>query len=462
MSLTNLNRRSFLISASVPLVAQTRAAAPRPNIVLVIADQLASWMVGCYGNQEIRTPNIDRIAAAGTRFANSFVCTPAGSPSRATLFTGRVPGQHGINDDLTPTPKTNPEQGQAAPPAAFAQEVMLFDVLSQAGYRCGYSGKWHLGEDPKPGHGLSYTYTLDGGGSPNKDPVMHLNGSRQQEQGYIADLITARGCEFLNQQSAATPFSLTVAYANPHSVSAGPPKKFLEMYQDSRFESFRVQPPAANSSREPEFVNDALGSMRKCAAAITALDAQIPVLQGKLLEKGFFENTIFIFTSDTGFLLGRHGLWGAGHASNPVNMYEESIKVPMIWQWPGRIPVHAARPEMISHYDFLPALCDAAGVKAPAGRNLCGRSYLPLVTNRPLPRKQPWQELVFGQLRYAHMVRDNYFKLVLRRDGAGPNELFDVRKDPLERVNLYEDPGFVTVRDKLAKVLSAWREKYSS
>jgi arylsulfatase A-like enzyme len=133
----------------------------------------------------------------------------------------------------------------------------------------------------------------------------------------------------------------------------------------------------------------------------------------------------------------------------------------MIWSWPGRVPVQAVRPELVSFYDFLPTVCDAAGLQPPAGRNLCGRSYLPLATNRPLPKKQPWRDLVFGQFRNTEMARDNYFKLILRDEGQGDNELYDIRRDPREMKNLYDDPGVSTVRDRLAAQLAQWRRKYA-
>jgi len=455
----NWTRRSFFASAAAPLLAQRSAPGPRPNIVLVLADDLGAWMLGCYGNQEIRTPNIDRIAAGGTRFINSFCCTPICSASRATLFTGRTPRQHGIQDFLTATPGTNPIQGQQAPPASFASEVMISDLLAGAGYRCGYVGKWHMGNDEKPGHGYSYTATV--GARSYQDPALSVNGSSVNEKGYLADVLTRHACSFIDQQQKGTPFFLTVGHLNPHVPYDGHPQKYYDMYKGSKFDSFGIQPAAATALREKEYLEDPVPHIRRCAAAVTALDDQIPVLQKKLIEKGHFENTIFIFTSDNGFLLGRHGLWSKGHASNPINMYDEVVGVPMIWQWPGRVPTHAARPELISFYDFLPTVCEATGVQAPAGRNRCGRSYLPLVTNRPLPRKEPWRDLVFGEFRYTDMVRDNYYKLVLRNEGQGPNELYDVRKDPRERVNQYENAGFVTVRDGLAKQSVAWRQKYA-
>ena len=137
-------------AAGLPLLAQKSAPSKPPNVVLVISDDLAAWMVGCYGSKEIRTPNIDRLAAGGMRFTNAYVATPICSPSRATLFTGRTPMQHGIEDFLDERPIANPPQGQFAPPPSFTKEIMLSDVLAERGYRCGYSGKWHMGDDRTP------------------------------------------------------------------------------------------------------------------------------------------------------------------------------------------------------------------------------------------------------------------------------------------------------------------------
>lgn len=454
-----LTRRRMAGCMAAPFLLQRRVSAPRPNIVLVLADDLAAWMTGCYGNREIRTPNIDRLADAGTRMLHSFVCTPVCSPSRATLFTGRTPRQHGIHDFLTEKPVSDPPQGQAAPPPSFGREVMISDLLAAAGYRCGYVGKWHMGADEKPGHGFRFTATIRG--RRYQDPELAVNGSAVMEKGYLAEVLTKYALDFIDQQEKNNPFFLTVAHLNPHTPYDGHPQRYYDMYRDARFETFGIQPAAPNALREKEYLDDPVPHIRRCAASVTALDEQVGALQRKLLARGLFENTIFIFTSDNGFLLGRHGLWSKGHASHPINMFEEVMQVPMIWSWPGRIPVQAVRPELVSFYDFLPTVCEAAGVEAPKDRNLCGRSYLPLLLNRPLPRKHPWPDLVFGQFRYTEMARDKYFKLVVREPGTGPGELYDIRKDPRERVNLYEDPGYSTIRARLEKRLAEWREKYS-
>jgi arylsulfatase A-like enzyme len=457
----SITRRSFLAASAAPLVAQRSSAAPPPNIVLILADDLAAWMLGCYGNKEIRTPNIDLLARTGTRFINNFVCTPVCSASRATLFTGRVPRQHGIHDFLTPKPIDQPPQGQAAPPPSFKDEVMISDLLSARGYTCGYVGKWHMGEDQKPPNHFSFTYTMTGGSRSYENPTMFLNGQQVEEKGYLTDLMTQRALGFLDQQSAAKPFFLTLGYLNPHTPYSGHPQKYYDMYAGTKFDTLGWEPPAPNALREKEMLKDIVGNIRRCAASVTALDDQIPLLLRKLREKNLRDNTIVIFTGDNGYLLGRHGLWSKGLASDPINMYEEVMQTPMIWSWPGRVPVEGARPELVSFYDLLPSVCDATDTPLPANRDLCGRSYLPMALNKPLARDEQWRNVVFGHFRNTEMARDLRYKLVLRNNGEGPNESYDLRVDPRENVNQYSNPQFITVRDRLTKELEAWRRKYA-
>lgn len=459
-------RRSFLATtAAAPLAAQKKQkkGAPdvgaRPNILLILADDLPAWALGCYGNQEIKTPNIDRLARAGTRFKNHFVCTPICSASRATLFTGRLPRQHGIHDFLTPNPVESPAQGQKEPPASFARETMLSDLLSGQGYQCGYVGKWHMGNDTSPGHGFRYSYTMSGGSRSYTDPEMYLNGQKVQETGYLTELMTKRANEFLDQQKAGAPFFLSIGYLNPHTPYAGHPQKYYDMYQNTRFDTIGWEPPASNALREKELLKDIIGNNRRHAASVSALDDQIPVLLKKLTEKGLRDNTLIIVTGDNGFLLGRHGLWSKGHASDPINMYEEVMQVPMIWNWLGKVPPEAVRPELISFYDFLPTVCEAAGVTPPADRNLAGRSYLPIVTGKP--PAEPWKNLVYGHFRYAEMARDPRYKVVLRNEGQGPNELFDLAVDPNEKANRFEDDTYLLVRQRLTREIEAWRKRAS-
>jgi arylsulfatase A-like enzyme len=457
-----LTRRHFLLSGATTAFAQKkRRPVTRPNILLIVADDLASWMLGCYGNKEIRTPNIDLLARSGTRFVNNFVCTPICSASRATLFTGRVPRQHGIHDFLTARPIDDPPQGQLATPPSFGNELMISDILAGQGYNCGYVGKWHMGDDQKPQHGFRFWYTMRGGSSPYQNPRMSWNGEIIEEQGYLADLMTRRAVQFLEQQKPDQPFFLVASYFNPHTPYEGHPQKYYDMYAKTAFETVGWEPPAANALREKNYLKDIVGNLRKAAASVTALDDQIPALTSVLDQKGMRDNTLIVFTGDNGYLLGRHGLWSKGLASDPINMYEEVMQTPMIWNWPGKVPVEGARPELVSFYDVLPSLCEVARVATPTDRTLCGRSYVAMATNKPLPKKEPWENLVFGHFRNTEMARDFRYKLVVRDGGESPGGLYDVRADPRERVNHYDNPEFATVRNRLGSALEAWRKKYS-
>ncbi len=456
----SLTRREFVAgAAAAPAFAKPKSS-PRPNVVLIMADDLAAWMLGCYGNKEIRTPNIDLLARTGTRFTNSYVCTPIGSASRATLFTGRTPRQHRIQDFLTADPVASPPQGQKDVPPSFEKEVMISDILAAQEYNCGYVGKWHMGLDQSPQHGYRFWYAMTRGGY--RDPGISRNGNVAQERGYTPELFTRAALEFLDQQKAGQPFFLVVSHFNPHVPYEGHPQKYYDMYANTRFDTIGWEPPAKNALREKEYLEDIVGNARRCAAAVTALDDQIPPLLEKIEKSGQRENTIIIFTGDNGFLLGRHGLWSKGHASDPINMYEESMVVPMIWNWFGKIPPLAERPELVSFYDVLPTLCDVTSSPLPADRNLCGRSYLPLALNETLPRKREWRNLVFGQFRNTEMARDSRYKLVLRNGGEGPNELYDERTDPREHTNQYDNPGFITVRDRLTRELEQWSIHYAN
>jgi arylsulfatase A-like enzyme len=464
--LRSFSRRYFFFGAlgapAVPrLAAQSQQAAGRPNILLILADDLGAWMLGCYGNKEIRTPNLDELARGGTRFQFSFVCTPICSASRATLFTGRLPRQHGIQDFLTEHPVSDPPQGQAAPPPSFKSEIMISDVLAGQGYECGYIGKWHMGDDTEPQHQCRFWYTLAGGARSYQNPSMSWNGQVVEEKGYLADLLTAKASEFLGRQNGQKPFFLTVSYLNPHLPYEGHPQKYYDLYARTSFDGAGWQPMAPNALREKEMMKDPVANLRKCAAAVTALDDQIPVLIRQLRERRLWENTLVIFCGDNGFLAGRHGLWSKGLASNPINMYDEVMAVPMIWNWPGKIPVQQVRPELVSFYDVMPTLCEIAGAPAPAGRRLAGRSYAPLLFNRPLPKKEPWRNTVFGHFRNTEMARDSRYKLVLRDGGSGPGELYDLRSDPRENVNQYSNPQYLNTRDRLAAEIAAWNRQFT-
>ncbi|MDR3718788.1 MAG: sulfatase-like hydrolase/transferase [Bryobacteraceae bacterium] len=463
----NWTRRSFLASAAAaPLLASAAHGAPHgdraagPNVVLIVVEDVAAWMLACYGNLEIKTPNIDRLAVSGVRFINNFACTPASSASLATLLTGRIPRQHGIADYLTSTPQKNPERGQSAAPASFATEVLLSDVLSSAGYHCGFAGRWNLGNDAHPGHGFAETFTLPAGDPVALNPTLLVNGQPAQESGLAPEVLTRQASAFIDRQNG--PFLLVVSYPAAPASGEGLSAKYLDLYKNSAFQTFGIQPAAASALDGKAALADTVASIRKVAAGLSLLDEQVGALQKKIIQKGIFENTVVVFTSVTGQFLGRRGLWGSGYASNPPNLFEESVRTPLIVSWPGRIPTGTSRPELVGAADLVPTLCEATLVSAPSSRNLSGRGVLNVALGKPLSKHETWKDLIFGEFRGAQMARDNRFKLILREDDQSVDEIYDLRKDPGERINQFENQEYADVRTRLTAELRAWHEKYAS
>jgi len=390
-----LSRRHFFFgSLALPALAAPKAPPERPQILLVLADRLPSWILGCYGNNEVRTPTLDRLAQTGLRFLNHFACAPAPALGRATLLTGRTPMQLGDAGAVSPG------------------EVPLSKVLEGAGYACAASD-------------------------------------------------SATAAKSLDQQAAGKPFFLTVDCAHLRPPYDGVPRKYRDLYAQVKFATFSQEAPAKNAAQDKELLSDLALNQRLAAAAVTALDDDLAAILARLSEKRLLDQTLIIFTSTCGSLLGRHGLWDSAQASDPANMYEEVVSTPLIWSWQGRVPPQLTRPELVSAYDLLPTLCDLTGAGLPA-RNLCGRSYLPLATGKPLPKKQPWRTRVFSHCQNTDMAREKRYKLVSRDQGKGVGELYDLGVDARERVNQYENPQFVTVRTSLAAALANWKQTYSA
>jgi len=353
------------------VLAATRkppAVVERPNIILIVADDLGAYMLGCYGNREVRLPNIDRLAQTGVRFMNAFSSSPVA-------------------------------QERSLP------ETQLGDVLAGAGYIRGAA-----------------TSAVQAG-------------------------------EFLDAQTSTKPFCLAIAWPRPDAATI--PKKDLDLYAGASFESTGWDAAAPNATQK-EMLRSVAGNLRKYAAGLSMLDGQLPLLQSKLQQRGLWENTLIVFTSNNGYLAGHHGLWGDGLASDPVNMYEEVVHVPLIWAWPSRFPPQTSRNEVVGSYDLLPSLCELTGATPPPGRSV-GESYLPFVYGRRLAKKQSWRGMAFGRFRNTEMARDDRYKLVLRDRGNGPNELYDESVDATEKINQYDNPQFVTVRDRFTSALADWR-----
>jgi arylsulfatase A-like enzyme len=390
-----VSRRYFFFgSLALPaLAARKPVVAQRPGILLLVADQLPSFMLGAFGNKQVYTPNLDLLSKQGIRFFNHFSCAPAPDAGRATLLTGRTPMQ------LGPTG------------AISANDIPLSKLLAANGYTC---------------------------------------------QEAAADQAPA----FLDHQSATNPFFLQVNFRGtlpPYDPAA----KYLDRYSAEPFDGYAPERPAANATVGKEYLTAIQPNVRRAAACITAMDDQIGAILARLHARQLQATTLVIFTSACGALLGRHGLWGSSDGSNPLNMYDDAVTTPILWSWLGHIPALAVRPELVSAYDFVPTVCELLSIPAPQ-RNLCGRSYAPMVTAKPLPKKQPWRLILCASHGNTDMGREERYKLILRDNTAGPNELYDLSKDAGETTDCFPDEHYLTVHQELAGAISAWKLKYSS
>ena len=424
----------------------------RPNVIFILTDDQGVWAAGCYGNPEIRTPNIDRLAAAGIRFENFFVSTPVCSPSRATFLTGRIASQHGVHDWI--------KGGSVAPdPALYlADEIAYTDILAANGWMCGISGKWHLGNSQLQQHGFNHWYVHQLGGGPYNNAPMVRDGQLIDEPGYVTTAITNDALAFLDRGgNAEEPFYLSVHYTAPHSPWTGHPQDIVDSYEDCPFESCPQEPrhPWATS-----LTDDCLGDremLKGYFAAVTAMDADVGRILDKVDELGITENTLVVFTSDNGFSCGHHGFWGKGNGTSPLNMYENSVKVPFIASHPGVIPEGSTAADLVSAYDFMPTLLDYLELPGPEGRNLPGKSFAGLLTGSGSPGRD--SVIVYDEYGPTRMVRTHDWKYI-HRYPEGPNELYDLSRDPDERGNLAGEPAQSPRVSEMRRLLEDWFAKY--
>ncbi|MGN6547823.1 MAG: sulfatase family protein, partial [Aureliella sp.] len=191
-----------------------RANAKRPNVVFILTDNQGAWTLGCYGNPDIHTPNIDKLAQRGMRFTRALSSNPVCSPTRATFLTGLIPSQHGVHSFLDPQFMRGPKAYNT-----LAEFQSLGEVLQQNGYTCGLSGKWHLGDNLHPSEGFTAAWTTkpDGHTVEFYDQQVIEDGKVRIESGYTTDLWTRKGVEFI-EQNQDRPFFLYLAYNGPYSL----------------------------------------------------------------------------------------------------------------------------------------------------------------------------------------------------------------------------------------------------
>ena len=412
-------RRLFLLTVTgcVAIVASLRAqpTAPRPNIVLIITDDVGYGDLGSYGAPDIKTPNIDSLAKAGVRFTQFYANGSSCTPTRAGLISGRYQQRFALEGPLghAATPdgtKGLPAAGQSLP-----------QLLRNQGYATGLVGKWHLGYLPQfspKAHGfdsffgfkagyIDYYQHTDGGGSPD----LFEDDKPVTMTGYMTDLITEKAVKFIGDH-VRSPFFLEVAYNAAHWPYQDPDQPSTAIRN-----SAHLMPYDENTDTRARYVKIMERADRGVGQVLAALD-----------RAGLAQNTLVVFTNDNG------GEWLSRNAplfNRKFTLYEGGIRVPAIIRWPGHVPAGAVTTQVGITMDLSATFLAAAGVPAAATAKLEGMDLVPLIRAgvKPVSRTLFWRVTGTGLSQRA--VRDGDWKLLL--DSPVRPMLFDVSKDLGER-----------------------------
>jgi arylsulfatase A-like enzyme len=417
-----ISRRGFLGAAAASALTP-QAQSGRPNILFILADDLGYGNLGSYGAKQVRTPNLDRMAAEGMRFTQAYAGATVCAPSRCCLMTGYHTGHARTRGNKYPDLPLRP------------QDVTVTEILKKAGYRTGLFGKWSLGQLGSTGyptrkgfdewfgffsqtHAHNYypEHLLDG-----ETAYLCRGNFGTKKTEYAHDLFLQRALQFLDKKDQR-PFFLKLAFTIPHANN--------ELGRDSGngMEVPSTDPYTGQNWPAPD---------KAFAAMVTRMDADIGKLFAKLKETGQDRNTLVVFTSDNG--PHREG----GHDPEFFNdngplrgikrdLYEGGIRVPFLVRWPAAVQPGQVSDHMCAFWDFLPTAAQLAGQEAPNG--IDGISILPALQGRS-QRRHEYLYWEFHERGFHQAVRMGDWKAVkLGRDR--PSELYDLKTDIGEQTNL--------------------------
>jgi len=428
-----------------------------PNVIFILTDNQGAWTLGCYGNQDIQTPHIDRLASEGVRMTRAMSSNPVCSPTRATYLTGLIPSQHGLHSFLDPKFMMGPEAYNT-----LDEFTSLGEILSEAGYTCGLSGKWHLGDNLNPSEGFSYWITKVAGSSREMyDDDIIEDAQVRVEPTYTTDLWTERGIEFI-EQNRDRPFFLYLAYNGPYNLGAmmsNPPRnRWAEVYRGNPFLSFPrdTMHPWQHANKQFHNLQNAI---ERCAAETSGVDDGVGDIMAALKRMNLDDNTIIVYAADQGWMGGQNGMWGMGDHFRPIGAHDLMMQVPMIFWHPGKIAAGTTSDLLVSNYDFLPTLLGhlAMGDKMPPQPRSPGRDFSPVFRGETI---DDWDNVIFYEMQNTRAVRTDDWKFVARHPD-GPHELYDMRADPLERFNLYGQPGLEEAQRKISQRLTDFFATYA-
>ena len=442
--------KCMTLALSAFALAEGLQAAPKPNIVFILCDDLGIGDIGVYGQKKNKTPNIDSLARNGMMFLNHYSGSTVCAPSRCSLMTGLHMGHayirgNGANGRNVPTHKI----GQVPIPA---DTVTIPKVLKQAGYATGMFGKWGLGGPENSGNSRQqgfddfFGYYCQAHAHTFYPTYLWHNSERIELDGntYSHDLIWGKGMAFIRKQAKTgrpffTYFSITV----PHAAMSAPEKmheKWRRVYP--QFDNVIGRYGGVGMGKDRQVRNP----IAAFAAMMENLDNQVGELIAELKKLGVYDNTMILFTSDNGaHHEGGHrpDFWDSNgpYRGHKRDLYEGGVHTPMLVQWPKVIPAGSQTDEISAFWDWLPTFAELAGTKVPAGWKMDGISLAPLLTGKPANQKHHkyiYWEFVEGKPRKA--VRSGKWKAIwwYAPDGKTikKSELFDVSKDIGEKNNI--------------------------
>lgn len=428
----------------------------RPNVVLIMTDNHGAWSLGCYGNPDIKTPHIDRLAAEGTLFTRCYANNAVCSPTRATFLTGLMPCQHGVHRYL------GARGAQIGPEAYNTLEEFdtLPSLLADAGYTCGLSGKWHLGGNLHPQEGFTFWVTKPHGHSRGfYDQEIIENAKIRTEPSYLTDYWTRRAIEFI-EANRTGPFFLFLAYNGPYGLGTAMHEpirnRHKEAYANQTLPSFPRLPAHPWNHNYASRIGE-LQSIRKYAAEVSGIDDGVGEVMAALKRLDLDENTLVIFTADQGMSGGHSGFWGMGDHTRPLTAFDWTTHIPLIFRFPGKVPANRRADPLVSNVDFLPTMVEYLGLK-PTDRpqpTSPGRDFSPILRGADI---DDWDNTVFYEFENVRSIRTDRWKYI-ERFRQSPNELYDLKADPAELNNLIDKPEHAEVQRDLARQLHTYFDR---
>ena len=430
----------------------SHSGSARPNVVLIVTDNHGAWTLGCYGNPDIKTPNIDRMAAEGVRFKRAFSSNPVCSPTRATLLTGLMPSQHGVHNYLNAQYNT------------LEEFDTLPNILSQVGYTCGIVGKWHLGPFDRPGQ-ESFTHWVvkQGGHTPSfyKTLVIDDTGKKRRIEPHITPFWTEHAVDFIEKNKDG-PFFLYLAYNGPyglHTCIRGEPKnRHAATYAGNKMKSYPREPMHPWLRTNREHIGN-IASMRNYASQVSLVDDGVGDVLAALKRLGLDQNTLVIFTADQGMAGGHGGFWGMGDHTRPRTIYDWTLHIPLIVRQPGKVVAARTVDHLVANYDILPSVLSHIGLaeQIPSKPRGPGRDFSPTLRGEQIE----WEDVVFGEYGVSlRMIRTDRWKYIERAD-EGPWQLLDLVADPAEKINLHGSSEAAEIQATLQRRLHQFFATYS-